>query len=124
MKLRLLIFSVGEPGKQLRQFPKDVKRSINTCAILTEQGTERRRYNVVPIVPLEGDSGALVREVVADLQCMYSYCLSGWSSKLKPLARKRNCAQLSINLPHVQYIQRNWMPSSIGEESSDPVKEE
>jgi hypothetical protein len=42
LKLRLLIFNVGDPGKQLRQFPRDVKRSMNTCAILTRRETAER----------------------------------------------------------------------------------
>lgn len=35
LKLRLLILSDGEPGKQFRQFPKEVMRSRNTCAMAT-----------------------------------------------------------------------------------------
>lgn len=34
LKLRLLILSDGEPGKQFRQFPKEVMRSRNTCAMV------------------------------------------------------------------------------------------
>lgn len=36
LKLRLLILRVGEPGKQLRQFPKEVTRSRRTCAIVID----------------------------------------------------------------------------------------
>lgn len=34
LKLRLLIFSVGEPGKQFRQFPKEYRMSRKTCAMM------------------------------------------------------------------------------------------
>lgn len=34
LKLRLLILRVGEPGKQFRQFPKEVTRSRRTCAMV------------------------------------------------------------------------------------------
>lgn len=34
LKLLLLILSVGDPGKQLRQFPKEYIMSRNTCAIM------------------------------------------------------------------------------------------
>lgn len=37
LKLRLLILSDGEPGKQFRQFPKEVMRSRNTCAMVTAE---------------------------------------------------------------------------------------
>lgn len=34
LKLRPLILSVGEPWKQLKQFPSEASRSPSTCAIL------------------------------------------------------------------------------------------
>lgn len=43
LKLRLLILSVGEPGKQLRQFPNDANRSSIICAIV-------RVFEVVVVV--------------------------------------------------------------------------
>lgn len=32
-----MILSDGEPGKQFRQFPKEVMRSRNTCAMMTAE---------------------------------------------------------------------------------------
>lgn len=34
LKLRLLILRVGEPGKQLRQFPREYTRSRSICAMV------------------------------------------------------------------------------------------
>ena len=38
MKLRLLILRVGEPGKQFRQFPTEVRRSKKSCAMVGDGG--------------------------------------------------------------------------------------
>jgi hypothetical protein len=68
LKLRLLIFSVGEPGKQFRQFPNEYRMSRKTCAMMAgregmttdcRSGDPSTNRSVVGLVP--GMAGALFK---------------------------------------------------------------
>jgi hypothetical protein len=54
LKLRLLIFNWGEPGKQNRQFVKEYMRSVINCAMISSLGAGLQGWGSRKIAKIGG----------------------------------------------------------------------